>query len=274
MAILNKKLKIKDASGNIVDCNIYTTQTEAGSTALNMKVDGESTFVAMGGGVSAYGATKGRAKINGETYAILSESKPPYTEKSWTIAGTYTFTVPSGITRIRVAVCGGGGGSCGHGMGSTTLRGEAGGISSFGNLITATGGGGGYLYIDGSTIKGEAHGTGGNPNGESYEGESLSIKGLPSSFGGHALSFINESGSYGQAVRVKQSGRNYITFTYGGGGGYNSNYIDVIPSTTYKITVGKGGNATNYNLMANTDITNLPYSEGNGFVLIAYGGDI
>ena len=50
MAILNKKLKIKDASGNIVDCNIYTTQTEAGSTALNMKVDGESTFVAMGGG--------------------------------------------------------------------------------------------------------------------------------------------------------------------------------------------------------------------------------
>lgn len=49
MAILNKKLKIKGTDGNTVDCNIYTTQTEAGSAALNMKVDSESTFVALGG---------------------------------------------------------------------------------------------------------------------------------------------------------------------------------------------------------------------------------
>lgn len=49
MAILTKKLKIKDKNGNTVDCNIYTTQTEAGSAALNMKVNGESTFVALGG---------------------------------------------------------------------------------------------------------------------------------------------------------------------------------------------------------------------------------
>lgn len=49
MAILNKKLKIKGTDGNTVDCNIYTTKTEAGSAALNMKVDSESTFVALGG---------------------------------------------------------------------------------------------------------------------------------------------------------------------------------------------------------------------------------
>lgn len=51
MAILNKKLKIKGTDGNTVDCNIYTTQTEAGSAALNMKVNGESTFVAVGASV-------------------------------------------------------------------------------------------------------------------------------------------------------------------------------------------------------------------------------
>ena len=49
MAILAKKLKIKGTDGTTVDCNIYTTQTEAGSAVLNMKVNGESTFVAVGG---------------------------------------------------------------------------------------------------------------------------------------------------------------------------------------------------------------------------------
>ena len=159
-------------------------------------------------------------------------------------------------------------------MGSTTLTGGSGGSSSFGNLIIATGGKGGYLKIDGSTIKGSHHGAGGSPNGDTYSGDSLlDIKGTPASFGGHKLSFDNSSGSYGQAVRVKQSGKNYINFTYGGGGGFDSQYINLSEST-YSITVGKGGDAKNYNLLANTTITNMPSSEGNGFVLIAYGEGI
>ena len=213
-------------------------------------------------------------KQNYKSSATTKASIPPYTEKSWTTPGTYTWTVPVEVTRIRVAVCGGGGGSCGQGMGSTTLTGGTGGSSSFGNLVTATGGKGGYLRIKGSTIEGSSHGTGGSPNGDTYTGDSLlDIKGTPSSFGGHELSFNDNSGPYGQAVRVKQSGTNYINFTYGGGGGFNSQYVDLSKST-YDITVGKGGDAKNYNLLANTTITNMPSSEGNGFVLIAYGEGI
>ena len=60
-----------------------------------------------------------------------------------------------------------------------------------------------------------SHGTGGSPNGDTYTGDSLlDIKGTPSSFGGHELSFNDNSGPYGQAVRVKQSGTNYINFTF------------------------------------------------------------
>ena len=38
---------------------------------------------------------------------IVNAPKPAYTEKSWTTPGTYTWTVPEGVTRIRIAVCGG-----------------------------------------------------------------------------------------------------------------------------------------------------------------------
>jgi len=102
-------------------------------------------------------------------------------KKFYTTPGTYTFTVPPGVTTVYVTMCGGGGGggggsinySGGHGGGAGTYfkkpvtvtpgatytitvgaggaggvysserLGRAGGTSSFGNLLSATGGGGG-----------------------------------------------------------------------------------------------------------------------------------
>ena len=70
---------------------------------------------------------------------VVNAAKPAYTEKSWTTAGTYSWTVPAGVTRVRVAVCGGGGGSCRY---YKPYKGYDGGTSKFGDLIYATGGSG------------------------------------------------------------------------------------------------------------------------------------
>lgn len=250
MAILNKKLKIKEAGGSTVDCNIYTTQTEAGDTALNLKVSNQNAFVSLKD-VDAYGATKGRAKINGATYVILSKAGLPYTEKSWTEPGTYTFTVPAGVTRIRVAVCGGGG--SGAGTGISAGHGFAGGTSSFGDLLSATGGGG----ATGTSGGGGRPGAAGTPNG--YAGE-WSKGGYTKGF---ALSFEKTDGDYGRGSGFNR-GDNPMQ---GGSGGYDSQYITVMPNTTYEVNVGEGGaKPTNFAAF---------YDEGvSGFVLIAYGGDI
>ena len=50
--------------------------------------------------------TKENGKSSSASITIIV--KLEYTEQSWTTAGTYTWTCPAGVTRIRVAVCGGG----------------------------------------------------------------------------------------------------------------------------------------------------------------------
>lgn len=60
-----------------------------------------------------------------------------------------TFVVPAGVTRIRVRVVGAGGGG-----GSTATPGPAGGATSFGALISATGGQGGISGQNNGTANG------------------------------------------------------------------------------------------------------------------------
>ena len=54
----------------------------------------------------------------------------------------------------------------------------------------------------------------------------------------------------------------------GGSGGYNSNYVTVVPGASYTITVGSGGSSYAYKNSVSANAGN------SGFVLIAYGGDI
>lgn len=49
-------------------------------------------------------------KQNYKSSATTKVNIPPYTEKSWTTPGTYTWTVPAGVTKIKVEVAGAGGG--------------------------------------------------------------------------------------------------------------------------------------------------------------------
>ena len=67
-------------------------------------------------------------KQNYKSSAATKASIPPYTEKSWTIPGTYIWTVPVGVTRIKAEVAGAGGGSgAAHGASFNRVNSGAGG---------------------------------------------------------------------------------------------------------------------------------------------------
>ena len=200
------ELYIQKTGGTAVGCNIYSTAAEAGDKALRVG----NGYVALKP-ITDANATAGRVSINGVTYAIATQHTAavsvPYTEQQWTKAGSYTFTVPDGITRVRVAVCGGG-----AGKGSLIGNGKGGGnTSAFG--ITATGGhGGGVAWRKGA---------GGEPNGHASTGNNVTD--------GFALSFDKSSGDYGKGGN------------FGGSGGYDSQYVAVTAGQSYTITVGAAG---------------------------------
>lgn len=207
MSILSQKLYIKKGSSTAA-CNIYSTAAEAGAKALRVG----NGYVALKP-ITDANATAGRVSVGGVTYAIATKHESgggasvPYTEKSWTDAGSHSFTVPAGITRIRVAVCGGG-----AGKGSLIGNGKGGdNTSAFG--ITATGGhGGGVAWRKGA---------GGEPNGHASTGNNVTD--------GFALSFDKSSGDYGKGGN------------FGVSGGYDSQYVAVTAGQSYTITVGAAG---------------------------------
>ncbi|WP_337407335.1 hypothetical protein [Phascolarctobacterium succinatutens] len=210
MSTLNKKLYIKKNNGDAVGCNIYSTAAEASDKALTVRADGIAGYVALKP-ITDSNATAGRVSIGGVTYAIATKHESgggtavPYTEKSWTAAGSYTFVIPDGISRVRVALCGGGAGKGAFGAGNT------GGDTRAFDLF-ATGGEGGSAWT---------YGNGGTPNGYASDGNKVTD--------GFALSFDKASGDYGKGGN------------YGGSGGYDSQYVAVTAGQSYTLTVGGAG---------------------------------
>lgn len=208
MSILRKKLYIKKGS-TVTACNIYSTAAEAGDHSLKVKVDNATSYVALKP-ITDVNATAGRVSIGGVTYTIATKHESggtavPYTEKSWTAAGSYTFVIPDGISRVRVALCGGGAGKGAFGAGNT------GGDTRAFDLF-ATGGEGGSAWT---------YGNGGTPNGYASSGNKVTD--------GFALSFDKSSGDYGKGGN------------YGGSGGYDSQYVAVTAGQSYTLTVGGAG---------------------------------
>lgn len=210
MGTMSKKLYVKQTNGTAVGCNIYTTAAEAGDKALTVRADGVAGYVALKP-ITDANATAGRVSMGGVTYAIATKHESgggasvPYTENYWTEAGSYSFTVPAGITRIRVAVCGGGAGASGFGAG-----GNGGDTRAFDLLATGGEGGSAWTY-----------GNGGTPNGYASDGNKTTA--------GFALSFDKANGDYGKGGN------------YGGSGGYDSQYVAVTAGQSYTITVGGAG---------------------------------
>jgi hypothetical protein len=150
------------------------------------------------------------------------------TLQSYTTAGTYTYTVPSGVTSINVLVIGGGGGSGGSGAGSGA--GGAGGNSSFSTVVASGGGGGGAgPNTPGAGGTAGSSGTGGDGGFAGRTGETGTGSGVTSRWSGSALQGYGDSaGHYG----------------WGGGGGTGgSRYVtlSVTPANTYTVIVGTDG---------------------------------
>lgn len=278
MATLTKKLNILPNGGGQVSCSIYSTTTEVGANYVPTTVDGVNGYIPIGS-TSDTRATKGRVSKSSTEYAILTSAKPAYTEKAYTTVGTHTFTVPEGVSRIRVAVCGGGsGGIVDYG---DTAHTSTGGTSSFGDLITATGGKNqatigqyttyngktgntytGYKVTSGSSV-------GGTPNGKNGVEAVYNNNGKVWAYGsGFALGFTMADGSYGKGGDCYEYYYSGYAFT-GSSGGYNTGYFNVTPGTTYSITVGAGGQGYYYH-----HDYGIGYAGTSGFVLVAYGGDI
>lgn len=172
--------------------------------------------------------------------------------------GIYTYTVPPGVTQIKVQVWGGGG----EGGGDRFGFGMPGGNSSFSTFLTAYGGqmgaipsfvtceslggsGGGYSSAGSSIGEIGQNGQNGNPAGPcgGRGGDAGGSGGL----GGAGCPFLVEGTPPGGGGGGAPNGQIIQCPTAssggGGGGGYVEDTFSVTPGTNYTITVGAGGDS-------------------------------
>lgn len=128
---------------------IYDNTAEAGSAYSYIKYGGKSGYIPLCS-TSDSRATGGRVKEHtGSELAISISGAPPYTKKTYSNPGTYSFTVPAGVTKLRCEIAGaGGGGGSGifwHDDGATD--GRAGGKGGNGNKWNGT-----FTVSPGNTI--------------------------------------------------------------------------------------------------------------------------
>jgi hypothetical protein len=140
-----------------------------------------------------------------------------------------TFTVPAGITKVKVTVISGGGGG-----GGFSVNGGAGGTSSFGAFCSATGGGGGARRSVGGQPGVPGVGSGGNLN---FTGSSNN-----SALGYGAVSYSASLNGLGYGGGGAGGGDDP-----GGTGGCGGGTIEIISGLTsggtVSVTVGGGGSA-------------------------------
>lgn len=138
-----------------------------------------------------------------------------------------TFTVPAGVTAIKVRGCSGGGGA-----GST---GGNGGTTSFGSYCSATGGRSGPNGGAGGVATGGDINLAGGPRSPSSPG----MCGGSGMFGGTV--YTAPSTGYGNGGYLSAGG-------YGGGGAYFEKYITgLTPGDTITVTIGAGGGSQGSN---------------------------
>lgn len=102
MSTLTKKLHILKTGETEETCNIYTTPEEVGgSPYLALEVDGQKGYVKLGSTTDA-NATHLRVKKDGTTYAAWKEATVDVPTGTVTIYSNKVFTVPTGVTVIKV----------------------------------------------------------------------------------------------------------------------------------------------------------------------------
>lgn len=250
MALLNAKLYVKRNGEAAVPCNLYSTTEEVGGEYVTVTASNTKAYAKLGGTSDTF-CTQGRVKKGTNTYAILSQAKPPYNKIEYRTPGTYTVTFPAGVTRARGTVAGAGGG----GGGAVSVLGTKGGNGGTGALITkniivtplstllitvGTGGAGGAAGVTtGSEGNKRAQGETGGTGGTSSIGNLVSAQGGTGGTGAfYIANHVNEDGSNGTS--------------YGNGG------------------VGGTGGVCSFSSSSNRNGS----TGANGWVIIEYGGDI
>jgi len=108
-----KNSSVTITAGDNVAMSTYFTTSANGNAAISStvyKIGSTSYTNTSGLAVGTHTVTCTVTKVTGLTNSatmtlVVNAAKPAYAEKSWTTAGTYTWTVPEGVTRVRVAVC-------------------------------------------------------------------------------------------------------------------------------------------------------------------------
>jgi len=185
-----------------------------------------------------------------QSTAAVTSSYAGHRAQVFTASGT--FTVPAGVTAVKVTLCGGGGG--GSGMSNYAVStGGTGGTSSFGAYCSATGGAGGK-----SSGGIAAGGTGsglivfpGNSTSGGVPGASCgTVYGTVYGVLGGSRGGVNTASPYsfpGTGYGNGGSGVNDTSGTYpgyggGGAGVVMAHYVSgLTPGSTVAVTVGGGG---------------------------------
>lgn len=160
---------------------------------------------------------------------------------TYTTAGSYTFTIPTGVTKLKVTVVGGGGGAGYVVPCVSSYSGVAGGTSSVASgtqtisTVSATGGAGGnLLFVTGGL------GSGGDINARGGGGPSAGSGG-----GYSSLSFavpLNSAGTQNGILGAGGAWNGSGGSSGGGGGGTATKWLSgLTPGNTLSVTVGAGG---------------------------------
>lgn len=257
MAVLAKKIHLLKSGGGEQTVNVYSTTTEVGSNYIKVNIDGTAGYAALGA-TSDTLATVGRVTKSGSTYALKSSAEIPYTKKTYTTAGTYTFTVPSGITKLKVTVAGAGGGGGGAlewsgisaGNSNTRTDWYEGGNGGSGALTTSNltvtsrttysitvgaGGSGGvsaehYDYSSETSVTAGSGGTGGTSKFDSITAQG--------GLGGTGARYYEYRGGYKNSTKYEKaengsSGTSYGSGAAGGAGGTSNHKNGYAGSSGY-----------------------------------------
>lgn len=171
--------------------------------------------------------------------------------------GTFTWTRPAGVTRVLITASGAGGG--GSVIQAGVYNGNAGGVTSFGTMLSLSGGAG-------ASISG---GSGAGAGGSGYPGNaSDSSSGAGGSGYGHG-SARNDSNLNGYKGGVGAGGAGANAGNYGGGGGAGDYVIDyeVTVSSNVSVVVGKGGAGANF---IGSDRTIKAGDGGDGILIVKW----
>jgi len=261
----NQEANAVAITGGNIDGTAIGATTKADAYVNNLRLYGSSSgYVGLKGAAAAGStiytlpsadgtsgqmlSTNGTGTLSWATASSGSSFAGP-SATVYTTSGSHTFTIPSGVTKLKVTVVGGGGSSNGW-NGCTYTTGNTGGTSSVASgtqtisTISATGGAGGNPFAPSNTSGGV--GSGGDLNG--YGGSASQGTSILSGYRSQ-----NNAGVLGATGNTAQGGP-------GCGGGNAIKWLTGLTSgNTLSITVGAGGSAPTGG-----------YAGGAGAVIIEY----